>query len=58
MILRPQRFPLLYASFIILLLLLRLYLYASLNWHFFLIDFCYSNVLCLVQVLWYPTPCR
>ena len=51
----PERFPLLYASFIIPLLLLRLYLYASLNWHFFLIDFCYfSNVLCLVQVLWYP----
>jgi hypothetical protein len=55
-ILMPSHFSYCFALFIIPLLIMRVYLYASAGWQYFLIDFCYfANVSCLGQIALYPT---
>ena len=40
---------------VVLLMMMRVYLYASAGWQYFLIDFCYfANASCLAQVAFYP----
>jgi len=51
---QPRHFARWYIAFILPLLVLRLWLYSRLRWHYFLIDFCYMvNVSCIFQVLAY-----
>lgn len=52
----PQHFGYVFSAFCVPLIALRLWIYADLSWHFFLLDFCYfSNALCVLQVLFFPT---
>lgn len=52
----PRYFSYCYALVIVPLLIMRVYLYASAGWQYFLIDFCYfSNASCLAQLAFFPT---
>ena len=52
----PQYFGYVFSAFCVPLIAIRLWIYADLSWHFFLLDFCYfSNALCVLQVLFFPT---
>ena len=51
----PQLFPYLFLSFFLPLYVLRLYIYGSLSWHWFLVDFCYfSNFACVWGIVGAP----
>lgn len=53
---QPELFPFALIGFGGPLLVLRYYIYFSLGWQFFLIDFCYMvNALCLLQILVFPS---
>lgn len=55
LLLYPRAFPYCYAVCIVPLLVLRAYIYSSLGWQYFLIDFCYwSNAACLAQLFLFP----
>ena len=54
-LLYPSTFSFCYVLCILPLLAMRVYLYASAGWQYFLIDFCYfANVSCVCQVALYP----
>jgi len=51
----PQLYPYLFLSFFLPLYVLRLYIYGSLSWHWFLVDFCYfSNFACVWGIVGAP----
>lgn len=56
---RPEQFKLYYVGSMSIMMLLRLYMYAKLEWLYFMIDWCYlANLFCFLSCLVWPDSAR